>query len=52
MEIGLIGALIIRCDVCGAEYSIDIESLDEECYAYERNMGAEIEHDFLGGMLV
>lgn len=48
MEIGLVGPLIIRCDVCGSEYSIDGDSLDEECYAYERNMGAEIEHDFFG----
>ena len=48
MEIGLKGELIIRCDGCGSEYSIDIDSLDEDCYVYERNMGEEIEHDFRG----
>lgn len=48
MEIGLTGRLIIRCDDCGSEYEIDINSLDEESYVYNRNMGAEIEHDFCG----
>lgn len=48
MEIGLAGELIIRCDECGTEYRIDLDSLDEDSYAYERNMGAEIEHNFLG----
>ena len=48
MEIGLAGALIIKCLDCGAEYRIDIDSLDEECFAYERNMGDEVEHDFYG----
>ena len=46
MEISLAGELIIKCLDCGAEYSIDIDSLDEECFAYERNMGDEVEHDF------
>ena len=32
MEIGLDGELIIKCLDCGAEYRIDIDSLDEECY--------------------
>ena len=48
MEIGLAGELIIKCLDCGAEYRIDIDSLDEETLAYERNMGDEIEHDFYG----
>lgn len=48
MEIGLAGNLIIRCDECGSEYCVDIDSLDEYSYVYERNMGAEIEHDFIG----
>ena len=48
MEIGLAGELIIKCLDCGAEYRIHIDSLDEETFAYERNMGDEVEHDFYG----
>ena len=46
MEIGLAGELIVKCLDCGAEYRIDVDSLVEECFAYERNMGYEVEHDF------
>lgn len=48
MKIGLGGELIIKCLDCGAEYRIDIDSLGEECFVYERNMGDEIEYDFYG----
>jgi len=48
MEIKLMGKLIIRCKGCGLEYSIDTDSLEESCSSYEKNMGAEIEHDFCG----
>lgn len=50
MEIDLAGELIIKCQNCGAEYIIDITSLDEEYFVYEksRNMGDEVEHDFYG----
>lgn len=49
MEIGLDGELIIKCENCGAEYRIDLDSLDEECYVgEERGMGEEVEHNFIG----
>lgn len=49
MEIGLDGELIIKCKNCGAEYRIDLDSLDEECYVGEvRGMGEEVEHNFIG----
>lgn len=48
MEISLAGRLIIKCNECGSQYSIDVDSLDESSYAYERNMGAEIQRSFSG----
>lgn len=42
MEIGLAGELIIKCLDCGAEYRIDIDSLDEETFAYERNRAMKL----------
>ena len=46
MEISLDGKLIIKCLDCGTEYSVDVDSVHEECFVYERNMGDEVEHDF------
>ncbi|KUO78953.1 MAG: hypothetical protein APF81_22145 [Desulfosporosinus sp. BRH_c37] len=48
MELELTGKIIVRCDECDTDCEIDVDSLDEETYAYERNMGAEIEHDYIG----
>lgn len=48
MKIGLAGELIIKCLDCSTEYKIDIDSLDEECFVYERNMCDEVKHDFFG----
>lgn len=48
MEIVLSGNLLVKCNKCGHEHDIDIDSLDEYTYSYERNMGSEIEHDFIG----
>lgn len=45
MEIGLAGELIIKCLDCGAEYRIVVDSLDEECFAYERNMGMPLRYN-------
>lgn len=48
MEFELVGELIVRCDECGFECEIDVDTLDEENHYYERNMGAEVEHDYYG----
>lgn len=48
MRMILSGKLIVRCDCCGRKINIDIESLEEDSFAYERNMGDEIEYDFSG----
>lgn len=48
MELGLDNDLIIQCDECGLVHIIDKNSLDVNTYSYERNMGAEIEYDFVG----
>lgn len=40
--------LVIQCDECGHVQFIDKDSLDVNSYAYERNMGAEIEYVFTG----
>lgn len=45
----LIGNLIIRCSYCGAEYTIDIASLDEDVsYIGEGSMGEQFQHTFTG----
>ena len=48
MELELKNDLVIQCDECGAVHIIDKDSLDVDTYAYERNMGAEVEYDFIG----
>ena len=45
----LIGDLIIRCLSCGAEYTIDTDSLDEDVsYIGEGGMGEQYQHTFAG----
>lgn len=48
MELELANDLVIQCDKCGTIHVIDKDSLDVNTYAYERNMGDEIEYDFVG----
>lgn len=48
MEFELTGELVIQCDECYARHIIDLDSLDEETFAYERNMGDEVEHNYWG----
>ena len=48
MELGLANDLIIKCDECGSIHVINKDSLDVEKYSYERNMGDEVEYDFVG----
>lgn len=47
----LTGKLVIRCCSCGAEYEIDLDSLDDEmCSVGEFGMGDRIQHEFCGEM--
>lgn len=48
MELGLANDLIIKCDYCDSIYVIDKDSLDVNAYYYERNMGVEVEYNFVG----
>lgn len=48
MEVGLVDNLIIKYDSCYSIYEIDKDSLDMNTYSYERNMGVEVEYNFLG----
>lgn len=48
MELGLENDLIIKCDYCDLIYVIDKDSLDVNTYSYERNMGVEVEYNFVG----
>lgn len=48
MQLGLIHDLIIKCEVCGSIYIVDKDLLEIQSYSYERNMGAEIECNFIG----
>lgn len=48
MELELANDLVIQCDKCGTVHVIDKDSLDVNTYSYERNMGDEIEYDFVG----
>ncbi len=48
MQLELINDLIIQCDKCGTIHIIDKDSLDINTYSYERNMGDEIEYNFVG----
>lgn len=48
MRMILSGKMIVRCDNCGVQYDIELDSLEEETFSYDRNMGDEIEHDFIG----
>lgn len=48
MELGLANDLIIKCDDCDSIYKIDKDSLDVSTYSYERNMGDEVEYNFVG----
>ena len=48
MELELKNDLVIQCDECGAVHIIDKDFLDVDTYSYERNMGAEVEYDFIG----
>jgi len=40
--------LVIQCDSCGEVIVIDKDTLDVDVFSYERNMGEEIEYDFIG----
>lgn len=47
----LIGDLIIRCSSCGAEYTIDTDSLDEDVsYIGEGGMSEQYQHTFASEM--
>jgi hypothetical protein len=48
LELGLENDLIIKCDYCDLIYVIDKDSLDVNTYSYERNMGVEVEYNFVG----
>ena len=48
MELFLENDLIIQCDKCGTVHIIDKDSLDIDTYSYERNMGDEVEYNFVG----
>ena len=48
MELFLENDLIIQCDKCGTVHIIDKDSLDVDTYSYERNMGGEVEYNFVG----
>ncbi len=48
MELGLANDLIIKCDKCDSIHVIDKDSLDINVYSYERNMGDEVEYNFVG----
>lgn len=48
MELFLENDLIIQCDRCGTVHIIDKDSLDVNTYSYERNMGDEVEYNFVG----
>ena len=48
MELELENDLIIQCNGCGLVHIVDKDSLDVDTYSYERNMGDEVEYDFVG----
>lgn len=48
MELGLVSDLVIKCSECESIYVISKDSLCVEMYSYERNMGEEVEYNFVG----